>query len=106
MNRRVVFQRKTESQDAIGHPTPTWNTYIKRWAHIERVPTIRRSEEFLGRQFRAEGDHIFEIRYDSQTATITPEDRVFYNSSVYDIQSVFDVAEAHKKIEIFAYVVQ
>jgi len=75
-------------------------------AHIQRVPTIRRSEEFLGRQFRAEGDHIFELRYDSVTEGITPEDRVYYNSAVYEIQSVFNVEEANKKIEIFAYVVQ
>ena len=103
LNRRITVEQVTESQDTSGFPSETWATYCKRWASI--VP-LRGRERFEAQQFEAEVDVRFVVRYDSVTAAITPKMQVSYNSKTYDIQSVFDVDEAHKEIEILAYETQ
>jgi SPP1 family predicted phage head-tail adaptor len=104
LNRRITVQSIPETQDASGFPSEgTATTYCKRWAS---VTPLRGRERFEAKQFEAEVDVRFVVRYDSVTAAITPKMQISYNSKTYDIQSVFDVDEAHKEIEILAYEVQ
>ena len=104
LNRRITIQNVPVTQDASGFPTEgTATTYCTRWASVH---PLRGRERFEARQFEAEVDVRFIVRYDSVTAAITPKMQVSYNSKTYDIQSVFDVDEAHKEIEILGYEVQ
>jgi SPP1 family predicted phage head-tail adaptor len=106
LNRRIIVEQVTESQDASGFPGESWATYCKRWASVIPIGGIFSREEFAARKFETKIDAVFLVRYDSVTAAITPKMRISYNSKTYDIQSVFDVNEAHGEIEILAYEVQ
>ena len=104
LDRRITIEEGTEKQDAAGNPVTTWSTYCTRWANVERIPTIRRLEEFQSHQYMAEADIVFQLRYDSLTAAITPKMRILYDGRYFNIQSVFEeIGTRHRMMELFTY---
>ncbi len=83
-------------QDAAGQPLDSsWTTILATRAAIR---ALRATEQFQNGAFTAQATHLVSIRY--QPVTISPGMRILYGSRVYQIQSVNDVNERHRRIDM------
>lgn len=96
---RVSLQRFTTAKSATGMDTETWAEIGKRWAEI--LPASGQETE-AGPTARAETSHDIMMRYDSLTATLTPRDRIVYQSRIFDVQQVYNRQERDQDIIISA----
>ena len=85
LDRRIVLQKPTVSQDVAGGMVETFADQATVWAEA-RPPTG--SEVFKAAQFNARIDRIFIIRWRSG---IDPTWRVSFESAFYDIYSVSEI---------------
>jgi len=84
LDRLIVIEQSTPTQDAAGQDIESWATLATVWAEV--VP-VGGSEVFQAKQFGAEAVAKFRIRY---RGDVTRKMRVVYDSDNYDIA---DVAE-------------
>lgn len=89
---KITIEETTETQDSIGEPVDSWDTFARPWAEIE--PRGGR-EYFDAQTVNAKIDLIFKIRYQSG---IIPKMRISWNSRVFNILSVINVREMNKDI--------
>jgi SPP1 family predicted phage head-tail adaptor len=82
MDRRIIIQRATVTQDDHGEPIETWATLDTVWAQY--LPGGG-DERYSGQQVFAETQCRFRIRH---RAGIKPTDRVSYEGREYDILAV------------------
>jgi SPP1 family predicted phage head-tail adaptor len=94
LRHRIVLQKVTMMRDEEGNAVETWSDFVTVWASVE---PIRGREYFEAAAINTENDLRFVIRYRSG---ITSEMRVWYNDRIFDIQSVIDIDEAHKELEL------
>lgn len=85
LDKRIKLQRKTISENSFGEPIETWADIKTVWA--EYLP-MRGAERYASAQTIAEADTRWRIRYRDG---ITPVDRIYYNNTVYDVQSVVEL---------------
>lgn len=94
MRHRITIQYKVVVKDTYGAETITWTTYHSCWAEIEPLT----GREFLeSRQTQAEEMLRMTTRYKSG---ITPAMRVSWSSRYFDIQSVIEVEELGREIQL------
>lgn len=98
LDRRITIASFTESQNAYGEPVKTWNTLATVWANVK--PASGR-EFFNSNQRVAEVDTIFKIRYRDD---VTPQMRVLYNGSIYDIKSILEIGGREEGLQILAQI--
>ena len=99
LDRRIVFQSVTETQDDFGGITRSWATYATRWANLRytRFGVVGRESTEAGRKtsiYQA----IFTVRRDSLTAALTTKHRISYDSKFWDIRSVSEKADDYRKM--------
>ncbi len=96
LDKKIDIIKSTEAQSTLsGEMTRTWSTYIKnRWAQVE---PLSGRELFQSNQWRANVDYRFTIRYSSG---ISPQMRIVYSGSSYQIHSVIDINDEHKEIQM------
>lgn len=83
LNRRIVIQSQTATQDAIGQPLPdTWTTFATVWAHIKFNSGY---ESIKGEAVASIARASMRIRYRED---ITNKMRVTHNSITYEIKAV------------------
>ena len=96
INRRVLVQRRVDTQDASGQPIPEWVTIgAPRWA--DRQPAGG-SEKFGSDQFLAREQIVWELRWTSDLENLNPKDRIVYpvtsspvDSEIYEILNVGEI---------------
>jgi len=97
MNREIVIQRKTSTQDGEGGSSDTWATLYSCWCEIKpfSAQTLVKGQNVI-----YETKKIFKTRYEEAPLAST-DDRILYNSNYYDIQSIINVDEGDHTLHIY-----
>jgi len=94
MRRRVTIQSPQKTEDGMGGHTISWSDVAEVWAEIE---PLRGTEYFYAHQIKNEVSHRVRIRFRSD---ITEEMRIKLGDRVFNIESILDIEEAHRFLEI------
>lgn len=94
LDRRIVFQTKTEARDDYGGETVTWGNTFTTWG---QVLELKGKEKFESSQIVQKADIRLRIRY---RTNIDEEMRFYYNSNFYDIYSISELGRKDG-LEIF-----
>lgn len=85
LDRRVVIQTVSETQDSMGAPTQTWSTFAEVWANRRDT---RGSERIRAQSETAMADAVFRIRWlDGVTAKM----RLVEGSDTWDIVAIAEM---------------
>ncbi|MDA8212164.1 MAG: phage head closure protein [Clostridia bacterium] len=94
LRHRVKIQQKSVTRDSFGAESVTWSDVATVWAVVEPL----RGREFFGaQQVNAEVTTRIRIRYRSG---VVPTMRALYGSRVYDIQSVINLDERNRELQL------
>jgi len=94
LRHRVIIQHLVETLDEYKTPTITWQDYATVWASVEPI----RGREYIELQnTNSELTVRIRIRY---LPGVTNDMRVLYGSRVFNIQSVIDINERHREMEL------
>lgn len=98
LNRRVLLQWPTPTQDASGDITVDWTSQPAAtvWAACEPA---RGREFYASQQILAEKPMLFRIRHHGAVTALT---RVLYQGDVYNIDSVLDYKDARRETWMYA----
>ncbi len=94
MRHRITFQQPIKTPDGYKGQTVQWQNVATVWASVE--PLTGR-EYFYSHQIKAELTHRVRIRY---REGITEKMRIKHRERVLAIESILDLKEEHKTIEI------
>ncbi|RZJ01818.1 MAG: head-tail adaptor protein [Brevundimonas sp.] len=88
LDRRITIQRATVTRDEYNAEVSTWATMANVWAAYE---PIKDGERFRAGERAAELSARFQIRYSSQVAGVTAEDRLTFDGKTYEIINVKEI---------------
>ena len=95
LRKLITIQQQSATNDEYGAQIISWSSFgIDRWADVE---PLQGREYFAGQQFNSKVDTKFILRY---VAGVTPKMRILYNSLSYDIESVINVDERNRELQI------
>jgi len=94
MRHRVSIQQVTETKDTYGATTRTWATIATVWAAIE---PIAGREYFYAQQVQSNVSHRVTIRH---RAGVTPKMRIMHDSRTFEIESVRNLGERDRWLEL------
>lgn len=98
-DRRVTFERATETTNALNEPVRTWAAVATEWAAREDVSD---SELIAAGELGASLGARFVVLRSSVTETVTPKDRLLHDGAVWNIKAVREKKDAWHLIEIRA----
>lgn len=94
LRHRITFQVPSTTENEIGEEIPVYNDFKTVWASIEPLS----GKEYLEANKESnEITHRIRIRY---TQGITNDMRIVYKNRVFDIQSIINVNERNKELQI------
>lgn len=100
MDRRIVIQRATVTQNALNEDVQSWATYATVWASRKDVSD---GEKLAGGQIGASLSSRFVIRSNATTKAIKPSDRVSYDGAIWSIFGIKETTEGRNQfLEITA----
>jgi len=85
LDRRIVIQTPTRTQDGAGQPVETWTTLATVWASTD---SLRGKEPFQGEQFNAQMATVFKIRWRDDVDVTA---RITFDGDTYNIFSVDEI---------------
>ena len=85
LDRRILVQQPTDSQDDFGGTVTTWATYVSRWAAIRYT---KGNEGYQVERKNALYTLLFTDRSDTGTRGITEKMRIIYEGKLYDIRQI------------------
>lgn len=85
LDRKIVIQSFTETQDAYGAPVKTWAAFATVWAQVRPV---RGREGFEAEQVAAQILATFRIRY---LAGVLLTMRISYDGKVWNLRSINEI---------------
>lgn len=91
----INIQKSAVTRDAFGAETITWSDFTS--SIRADVQPLSMREFFQAQQVGSELTHKVTMRY---STGIEPAMRVLYDSKQYDIKSIIDEDERHKKITL------
>ena len=91
---RVQIMRKVVTRNTIGDEVPTWELVREVWASVEPL----RGREYISLR-EAQSDLTTRIRM-RYTPDIGTAMRVVSGDSTYDIDSIVDVKNRHRELEL------
>lgn len=97
LDRRITIEQAVTARDETGDETITWQTYCTRWAAVEPVGG---SEFWTVHQETGTQQIAITLRYDTQTAAITPKMRASWGGRLLNIEAVVDRDSAHRQIDL------
>ena len=101
-DRRITLERQGAGQDEdSGEEVGTWTTLGRPWADIEPLTgreLVNSNLEMSKQPTR------FRFPYSSTWATLSAKDRISFNSTVYDIESVVNVGQRNIEFEVVGVV--
>lgn len=95
LNRRIVIQSQSTSQDSYGQPLTTWTDTLSTWASIHAATG---KEIYASSGFVSQLSHVITIRYPS--ISINNAMRVSYEGRVFDIEAVSDPDEGKVQLNL------
>ena len=98
LNKKIVIQRNTPTQDGEGGPVDSWATHKTVWASVD---PLLGQERLLAQQVTATLSHRFRWRTVAAPA-VTPRDRIYWDGRYFDIQQVLDVREKGEETVVLA----
>ena len=96
LRQRLEIQSATETPDSAGEPVPSWSTDQTVWASIEPVSG---GEALTSERVFATATHRIRIRY---TSGLTNKMRGKFGTRIFDFQSIRNLEERNREIEIMA----
>lgn len=85
LDRQIVIESATETQNGIGEPIKTWSTFATVWAKAKQL----RGREYVAAQaINAEIDTVFTIRW---LAGVTRKMRILYDAQYFDIHDIAEI---------------
>jgi len=85
LDRRIVIQQATETQNSSGEVISTWSDLATVWASVRPARTV---ESVQGDQEHAVRETVFRVR---RRADITEKMRVSYDGKLYDIAGIVEI---------------
>lgn len=102
LNRRITLERQGAGQDDdSGEEIGTWATLGRPWADIEPLTgreLVNSNLEMSKQPTR------FRFRYSSTWSDLSARDRIVFNSTTYDIESVVPVKHMNGEFEVIGVV--
>ena len=99
----IEIQAATTSQDSFGEPDATYSTHCVRPASVRTMSAAERLRNDID---LADEVMMFMVRYDATTATVTPKMRILYRGRYFNIESVRNVEERDRMIELAARTIE
>jgi SPP1 family predicted phage head-tail adaptor len=96
LKQKITFQTSTPTQDDFGGIVDGFSIFAQTYASIT---PISGKEYFVSKQTNAEVSHKIECRFISG---ITPSMRIVYGARVFNIESVINIREENKTLQIMA----
>ena len=93
LKHKIVIQTYSETQNEFGEVIKGWADFKTAYASI----TPLSAKEFYKAGVQAEATHKIEVRY---LKDIKPKMRIVYDSRIFGIQSVLNVREANKSLQL------
>lgn len=84
LDRRIIIQQNTPTQDTYGEPIASWSTFSTVWAE-KLKPQV--AEKYVADQFSGTEKIVWRIRYLSGVNNLM---RVSYDGKIYDIHGVYE----------------
>jgi len=94
LNKQITIQQVTETKNSFGEVSEAWSTYNTVWAEIK---PISGKEYFNAESVQSEVTHKIKTRY---LSGITTKMRISYDSRVFDIETVINIDERSRYIEM------
>lgn len=94
LRKRITIQQPSATQNTRGEEIPSWTTYATVWAQIE---PLNGRELLAAQQVQSQVNTKITIRYQSG---VTPDMRIQYGSRYFDIQSIMNIEERNRMIEM------
>lgn len=101
LDRLMTIQRKTVTASDSGEPVETWTTIVERRAAGYRP--LKGDERFTGEQVIGTEQVEFRIRYSSNVAALSQQDRIIYPALADespedepDTRNIYDVLAVHE----------
>ena len=100
LDRRIVIERATSTNNALNEPQQTWATLTTVWAQRKDVSD---GEKLAAGQVGSHLSSRFVIRSNPTTKAITPSDRINYDGSIWSIFGIKETSEGRNRfLEITA----
>lgn len=96
LNKRIIIEKSTSTQNSYGEQVQTWTTLRDCWAKVEPV---QGKEYYTAKQTASELDIRFIIRY--TTIDITPKSKLRYNNQEYNINSIINLDELNRELHLY-----
>lgn len=94
LRHRVTIQQLTRVEDEGGGYAEVWTEVATVWAAIK---PLRGNERYEAQQVQSTLTHKVTIRY---REGIKPQMRLTYKGRIFDIESVIDIEERHRWLEL------
>lgn len=88
LDRKVTLLRATTTANALNEPVETFASIGVAWASMRRASA---REVLASAEIGAESTTVFEFRYLTGPASLTPKDRLSYGGREFNIQSVEEI---------------
>jgi len=88
-DRRIAFERATETTNDYGEKAQTWSVLVTVWAELMKTSSPK--EAISDRQDTASKTLTFKVRSSSDTRAVNTKDRVVYDSKYFDITGIEEV---------------
>lgn len=88
LDRRIVIERATYTQNAMGEQVPTWAPLATVWA--EATP-LSDGERIRAAEVSAEISMRFVIRWSPLVEDVNPKDRVSYDGRIWNLWGVKEI---------------
>lgn len=92
--KRVVIEDYSTVQNVAGEEVKTWATASTVWAKVE---PLSGKERFEAKQVAPEISHKITMR---GGITITPENRITFDSRIFNINAILNIEEADVILEV------
>lgn len=103
LNKRVIIQVNSPSQNSLGEMIPSWSTHDTIWAAVE--PLVG-TELVKAQQIDPEATVKITIRYrvdpNTNVVDVTPANRILWGTRIYEINAVIDPTEKHEELNLLS----
>ena len=96
LRHKITIQQYTDGTNDNGYPEKTWTDFVSCWSSIE---PIKGKEYFAAQTEHSKVDHIITCRY---YTGITTDMRIKYNNQHFNIESILNVDERNRELQIMA----
>ena len=94
LRHKIILEQRATTRTSMGGVADTWTTLATVWGSIRPVSG---REPLVGDSITAELTHTIRIRYRSD---VTPKNRVKFGTRIFEINSVANIMEYKRELEL------